>query len=158
MIEDDWLDDGVDTLRAMIPVELQNARRTAAQAAVPKDMILDDASSPGQLDAETTLLIFASLPLRDQLTCVIAVHPGWRALRNTSQSPLFTELNMLIEQEPYMSNAFYDPAFACKKRVIDDGEANKSKWLSSKAGGGEEQRAYIVIFTPMQKKITWDGI
>ena len=140
MIEGDWLDDGVNALRALIPVELQNARSTAVQAAVPKDMILDDSSSPfGQLDAETTLLIFKQLPLRDQLTTVIAVHPGWRALRNTLQSPLFTELNMLIEHDTLMSGAFHDPAFACKTRVVDDGKANNSKWLSSKAGGGRRR-------------------
>ena len=118
-IEGKWLDDGVGTLRALLPVELQRARGAPAPAAVPTDMILDDTSSTfGQMDAETTLLILTSLNLRDQLTSVIAVCRGWRALRNTAQSPLFRELNLLLDLETHLSVAFRDPAFSSKERVV----------------------------------------
>ena len=92
------------TLRALLPAELQQRRGAPLPAAVPSDMILDDTSSTfGQLDDETTLLILTSLPLREQLTCVTAVCRGWRALRNTAKSPLFTELNLLLEVEAHIS-------------------------------------------------------
>jgi len=63
---------------------------------VPAHLILNTGPFAA-LDQELTLQVLQRLPLRDKLAACTAVCAGWRALRNTTASPLFTDLNLLLD-------------------------------------------------------------